>query len=172
LTWNKIQARVAVLGKEIASHYGEKPFIVMGLMNGAIFFMVDLLRQLPADWEILCPTVTSYIGTNSTGKLRGLENLSDEVKGRHVLLVDDILDTGLTLSKVKDRLYELGAVKIDICVLLRKRKKRKERVYARWTGFDIPDHYVIGCGFDYHGKYRGLKDIYIFDPSREKINVS
>lgn len=158
-----MRARIAALGRQIARHYGKRPFVVVGLMNGAIFFLVDLLRELPADWIVLCPTVTSYAGTRSTGRIKGLENLSSEIAGRDVLLVDDILDTGLTLNKVEKRLRQLGARRIEICVLLRKRKRRRAPVKARWIGFDVADHYVVGYGFDLYGRYRGLQDIHVLN---------
>jgi len=163
----EIKKRIRELGRAVTAHYGREPFVVIGLMNGAIFFLVDLLRQLPADWEVFCPTVTSYAGAHSTGKVSGLDTLKRDLKGRRILLVDDILDTGLTLRMVSRRLRELGAAQVDICVLLRKRKRRREAVKARWVGFDVPDLFVIGCGFDFHGRYRGLKDIHVFEPKSD-----
>jgi len=158
-----LQRRVAVLGREIAAHYGREPFVVLGLMNGSLFFLVDLLRRLPAETRVECWRVQSYAGRASSGKLQGLAHCGGDFAGRRVLIVDDILDTGLTLDAVTRRAKELGAKKIDLCVLLRKRRRRTVAVRARWAGFDIADRFVVGYGLDLDGQYRALKSIQALD---------
>lgn len=156
----KIRARVKALGKALARHYNGKDPVFLGVMNGALFFLADLVRATDLDHvEISCIRLASYAGTKSTGKLRGLEALGNSFKGRDVLIVDDILDTGHTLATLAAHLKKLGADDVKICVLLKKRGKQEVAVCADWIGFTIPDHFVIGYGLDFDGKYRGLKQI-------------
>jgi len=167
LTQAQIRARVRQLGKSITSHYKKQPSqdrspIFLGVMNGAVFFLADLLRavDLP-DAGVSCVRLASYKGTQSSGDLRGLETLGDSFAGRHVLIVDDILDTGRTLSALVARLRKLGVVDVKICVLLEKRRRHEVAVRADWIGFKIADEFVIGYGLDYDGRYRGLKQVRI-----------
>jgi len=158
ISQTQIQARVRQLGRVLTKHYrGERP-LFLGVMNGALFFLADLLRAVDLDSEVTCVRLASYTGTESTGKLRGLEAMGDSFKGRHVLIVDDIFDTGLTLSGVIQRLRELGAADVKVCVLLQK-KKGQMPVKVDWIGFKIPDEFVVGYGLDYNGRYRTLKQI-------------
>ena len=160
LTQTQICARVKQLGRSIARHYRGKQPIFLGVMNGALFFLTDLARAIDLDEaEISCVRLASYQGTTSTGKLLGLDTLADSFEGRHVLIVDDILDTGRTLSALVTRLKKLGAADVKICVLLQKRGQQEVSVRAEWIGFTIPDHFVIGYGLDYNGRYRGLKQV-------------
>ncbi len=156
-----IARRVRELGGAIESHYAKRKPVVLGLMDGAIFFLADLLRELPPTYEVRCVPVKSYHGTASTGKIRGLDGIERSFKGREVLIVDDVLDTGLTLASVRERLLKLGAKRVEICVLVSKRKVRDKAVRARWVGFEIDDHFIIGYGLDYDGLYRGLPDVQI-----------
>ena len=165
LTQAQIRARVRQLGKSLTRHYRGKRPIFLGVMNGAIFFLADLVRAVDLDSvEISTIRVASYEGIKSTGKLVGLDALADSFKGRHVLIVDDILDTGHTLSTLAARLKKLGAAEVKICVLLEKRGKLEVPVRADWIGFKIADHFVVGYGLDYDGKYRGLKQVRILTP--------
>lgn len=157
-----IHRRVRELGTEISRHYGKRAPVLLGLMDGALFFLVDLLRELSPDCEVRCVPVKSYRGTASSGEILGLEGIGTDFKGRDVLIVDDVLDTGLTLAAVRQRLRALGARRVDICVMLSKRKVRHRAVRARWVGFEIDDHFVIGYGLDFNGRYRGLKNVQIF----------
>ena len=162
ISQTQIQARVRQLGRVLTKHYrGERP-LFLGVMNGALFFLADLLRAVDLDSEVTCVRLASYTGTESTGKLRGLEAMGDSFKGRHVLIVDDIFDTGLTLSGVIQRLRELGAADVKVCVLLQK-KKGQIPVKVDWIGFKIPDEFVVGYGLDCNGRYRGLKQIRVME---------
>jgi len=138
------------------------------VMNGALFFLTDLVRAVDLDdIEISTIRLSSYAGIQSTGKLLGLEALADSLKGRHVLIVDDILDTGRTLAVLVAKVKKLGAADVKSCVLLEKRGKQVVPIGADWVGFKIADHFVIGYGLDHDGKYRGLKQVCVLEPFDE-----
>lgn len=160
-----IRRRVRELAEEITAHYQGRPVVVLGLMNGALFFLVDLLRLLPESVIVECRTVASYAGPSSTGKIHGLDMLHGNFAGKTVLIVDDILDTGLTLSEVRARLLDMGAKRVDVCVLCRKEGTRKVRVRAKWVGFDIKNEFVVGYGLDFDGVYRTRQEIFVLEPS-------
>jgi hypoxanthine phosphoribosyltransferase len=169
LTQAQIRARVRQLGQSITRHYlrqmpqGQPP-LFLGVMNGALFFLADLLRAVDLEHvEISCVRLASYAGTKSTGKLRGIDALGKSMAGRHVLIVDDILDTGRTLSALAARLKQLGAADVKICVLLEKKRRHEIPIRADWTGFKIADQFVVGYGLDYDGQYRSLKQIRVLD---------
>ena len=168
----QIQARVKELADEIfrateATATKADPVILLGLMNGAIVLLADLLRAMPptAHMEIHCQNLTSYKGTSSTGTIRGLESLPDIFENRHVIIVDDILDTGFTLHNMRDRLLNVGARQVDICVLLDKKVPRTFDIAPQWVGFEIPNLFVIGYGLDLDGAYRSLPDIRVIEGS-------
>jgi len=162
ISQTQIRARVRQLGKTLTKHYkGERP-LFLGIMNGALCFLADLLRAVDLDSEIACVRLASYEGTESTHKLRGLEAMGDTYKDRHVIIVDDIFDTGHTLAAVIQRLKELGAADVKVCVLLQK-KKGQLPVKVDWVGFKIPNEFVVGYGLDYNGRYRGLKQIRVLE---------
>lgn len=169
LSQAKIRARVRQLGAGITRHYRKRlppgqRLCFLGVMNGALFFLADLLRAVDLDdTEISSIRLASYAGAQSTGHLRGLDALEKSFAGRHVLIVDDILDTGRTLSALVARLKKLGAADVKICVLLEKRRPREIPIRADWVGFPIPDQFVIGYGLDYNGRYRTLKQIRVLE---------
>jgi hypoxanthine phosphoribosyltransferase len=165
LSQAEIRARARQLGKSITRHYRGKRPVFLGVMNGALFFLADLLRAVDLETEVSCIRLASYKGVESSGLMRGLHLLDDSLAGRHVLIIDDILDTGLTLSALSRRVKELGAADVKSCVLLEKRRRREISIKADWTGFRIADEFVIGYGLDYDGRYRGLKQIRVLDNS-------
>jgi len=160
-----LRKRVGELARAIEAHYRGKPLVVVALLNGSLFFLVDLLRRLPPETGVECWRVSSYEGTASKGTLKGLDACRGDFRGRHVLLRDDILDTGLTLHAVEAHLRKLGAAKVEICVLLNKRKKRAVAIRPKWSGFAIGNEFVVGYGLDYNGQYRSLKSIRLFNPA-------
>jgi hypoxanthine phosphoribosyltransferase len=166
ISQTQIQARVRQLGRTLTKHYAGKRPLFLGIMNGALFFLADLLRAADLDSEVTCIRLASYVGTESSGKLRGLEAMGDSFKDRHVIIVDDIFDTGLTLTGVIQRLRELGAADVKVCVLLQKQKGQIP-VKVDWIGFKIPDAFVVGYGLDYNGRYRGLKQVRVLDQTSE-----
>ena len=165
LTQTRIRARVRRLGRSISRHYRGKDPLFLGVMNGALFFLGDLLRALELDQvEISCVRLASYTGAQSTGKLRGLDALEKSMAGRSILIVDDVLDTGRTLSALTARLKKLGAADVKICVLLEKKRRHEIPIRADWVGFKIANEFVVGYGLDYNGRYRTLKQIRVLNP--------
>jgi hypoxanthine phosphoribosyltransferase len=162
----RIAARVAEMAGELTRHYAGRRPLFLGVMNGALFFLADLVREVGLDIEISCVRLASYAGTHSTGQVRGLDeaDLHGVVRDREVLIVDDILDTGCTLHALVMRLHALGATDVRICVLLEKERAREMPVNADWAGFRIADEFVVGYGLDYDGRYRQLPEIRVLNP--------
>ena len=152
-----IEKRLDAMALEIERDFPAGPMVVIILLKGALVFAADLLRRVPRPLEIECLNVASYHGgLESSGKVDLLDRHFPEVRGHHVLLLDDILDTGRTLHAVGQRLLEEGAVAVHTAVLLAKDKQRAEEVDADYVGFRIGDEFVVGYGLDYNGKYRNL----------------
>lgn len=153
-----IERRLDVIAERIRADFAnEESLQVVGILKGALVFMADLLRRVPVRLEIECLNVASYHGgTESSGQVDFLDHKLPDVKGRSILLVDDILDTGRTLAAVSEKLYEMGAKEVKTCVLLTKDKERAAEVEADYSAFEIGDEFVVGYGLDYDGKYRNL----------------
>ncbi len=151
-----IERRLDSMAKEIEADFPAGPILVIILLKGALVFAADLLRRIPRELSIECLNVASYQGLESSGTVDFLDRHFPEVKGKHILLLDDILDTGRTLAAVAKRLEEEGAAAVHTGVLLAKDKKRAEEVEADYVGFEIGDEFVVGYGLDYNGKYRNL----------------
>jgi hypoxanthine phosphoribosyltransferase len=160
-----IGKRLDAMACEIERDFPAGPLVVVILLKGALVFAADLLRRVPRVLEIECLNVASYHGgTESTGNVDFLDRHFPEVRGRHVLLLDDILDTGRTLHAVSARLMEEGALVVHTAVLLAKDKPRAEEVRADYVGFTIGDEFVVGYGLDYQGKYRNLPYVGVLKP--------
>ncbi len=152
-----IMKRLDTMAVEIERDFPAGTLVVIILLKGALVFAADLLRRIPRPLEIECLNVASYHGgLESTGNVDFLDRHFPEVKGRHVLLLDDILDTGRTLHAVERRLMGEGATAVHTAVLLAKDKPRAEEVQADYVGFGIGDEFVVGYGLDYQGRYRNL----------------
>ena len=152
-----IEKRLDSMALEIQKDFPDETILVIILLKGALVFAADLLRRVPRVLEIECLNVASYHdGLKSSGKVDFLDRHFPKVKGRHVLLLDDILDTGRTLHAVERRLMEEGAVVVHTAVLLAKDKKRAAGARVDYVGFEIGDEFVVGYGLDYRGKYRNL----------------
>ncbi len=161
-----IEKRLDAMAQEIEKDFPEGPLVVVILLKGALVFAADLLRRVPRVLEIECLNVASYhSGTESSGTVDFLDRHFPEVKGRHVLLLDDILDTGRTLHAVRQRLIEEGSLAVHTAVLLAKDKQRAEEVEADYIGFTIGDEFVVGYGLDYDGRYRNLPYVGVLKPS-------
>ncbi len=154
----KIKERVSQLGKNISEHYQDSENLVMvGLLRGSFVFMADLARAITVNHCVDFMTASSY-GNNmeSSRDVHILKDLDDNIEGKDVLLVEDIIDTGNTLSKVMQILNLRGPNSIQICTLLDKPSHREKQVNVKWVGFEIPDEFVVGVGIDYAQKYRHL----------------
>ncbi len=153
-----IQARVAQMAAEIERDCAGRPLTVVALMDGALFFVADLLRHLSVPVRIHTLSVSSYHGgTTSTGRVQLAQKLPFDLAAHHVLLIDDILDTGLTLATVQERLREqCQPDTLRTAVLLDKRRPREREVHVDYVGFEIADEFVVGYGMDYNGHYRNL----------------
>jgi hypoxanthine phosphoribosyltransferase len=153
-----IAERLDALAEEITVRFRGSPLTVVPVLHGSIFFVADLLRRVPLPLAIDSLTVSSYGGgKTSSGIVSFDQHTLPEVRNRHVLIVDDILDTGLTLASIRDRLLTEGnPLSITSCVLLRKKKVRVAAVDADLVGFDIADEFVVGYGLDYREEYRNL----------------
>ncbi|MBB5352194.1 hypoxanthine phosphoribosyltransferase [Haloferula luteola] len=160
-----IDKRLDVLAKRIESDFPGEVIQVVVLLKGALVFAADLTRRIPRMLEIECINVASYHGgMESSGQVNFLDHKLPEVKGRQVLVLDDILDTGLTLRAVVDRLKLEGAAQVKTAVLLAKDKERNAEVEADYVGFVIGDEFVIGYGLDYQGRYRNLPYVGTLSP--------
>ena len=149
--------RLDKLAEKILVDFEGEEILVVGILTGALVFMADLLRRMPVKLQIETLSVASYHGgTESSGVVEFLDAKLPTVKGRQVLLVDDILDTGRTLKAVKERLVEMGASSVKTAVLLAKDKERAEEVAADYVAFEMGDEFVVGYGLDYEGRYRNL----------------
>jgi len=161
-----LQARVTDLARVISSEYRGKDLILLGILRGAIMFMADLTRQLAMPLELDFMAVSSYgNSTESSGVVRILKDLDEPIDKKHVLVVEDILDTGLTLGYLIENLKRRNPSSLAICTLLDKQKARDQSVEPKFTGFHIPDRFVVGYGLDYAQKYRNLPYIGVLKPS-------
>jgi len=152
-----IQKRLDVLADKVMVDFEGKPMVVVALLKGAVLFMADLMRRIPLPMEFECLNVSSYHGgTTSSGNVEFLDVVQPDLKGKYVLLLDDILDTGQTLEAVTKKLLEQGAEGVKTCVLLTKDIPRDAVKEADYTGFVIGDEFVVGYGLDYKGRYRNL----------------
>jgi len=162
-----IGRRLDVIADRIRADFSDQDHLqVVAILKGALVFMADLLRRVPLKLEIECLNVASYHGgTESSGVVDFLDTKMPEFKGRSVLLLDDILDTGRTLEAVSAKLLELGAAEVKTCVLLTKEKERAADIQANYSAFEIGDEFVVGYGLDYDGKYRNLPYVGVLKPS-------
>jgi hypoxanthine phosphoribosyltransferase len=151
-----ILSRLDELAHEITTDYRGKDLTVIAILNGSFVFMADLLRRIPLPLQVDCLGVSSYHGTQTTGQVNFRQSTVADFRNRHVLLLDDILDSGHTLHAIRDRLGSGGALSIRTCVLLRKNVDRAREVDADFVAFDIPNEFVVGYGLDYNENYRNL----------------
>ena len=159
---NKIQA----LGEQIARDYAGEEILVVGILKGAVIFMADLVRQIDLRLQLDFMEVSSYgASAVSSGEVRILKDLSYSIEGKNVLIVEDIIDTGLTLSYISGILQKRQPKSLKICCLLDKPSRRKSTIKPDYIGFEIEDHFVVGWGLDYAGFYRNYPAICILNPT-------
>jgi hypoxanthine phosphoribosyltransferase len=161
-----LQARIAELGRIVSEEYRGTDLILLGILRGAVMFMADLARHLAMPLELDFIAISSYgNSTESTGVVRILKDLDEPIEAKHVLIVEDILDTGLTLGYLMENLKRRNPASLAICTLLDKQKARDQIVKPRYTGFQIPDRFVVGYGLDFAQKYRNLPYVGVLRPS-------
>ncbi|HAY42835.1 MAG TPA: hypoxanthine phosphoribosyltransferase [Micrococcaceae bacterium] len=156
-TKEEIQARIEELAAQIDTDYEGRDILVVGVLKGAVMVMADLVRALKSHLSMDWMAVSSYgSGTQSSGVVRILKDLDTDLMGKHVLIVEDIIDSGLTLSWLKANLESRGPASVEICTLLRKPEAAKVEIDVKYVGMDIPNEFVVGYGLDYAEKYRNL----------------
>jgi hypoxanthine phosphoribosyltransferase len=153
----ELQARVAQLGGEISRDYAGRPLLLVGVLKGAVFFLSDLMRFIEIPVEVDFMAVASYgSATDSSGVVRILKDLDVVIEGRDVLIVEDIVDSGLTLQYLLRNLRARDPASLEVCALLTKPERRQVELAPRYVGFEIPNRFVIGYGLDYAERYRNL----------------
>jgi hypoxanthine phosphoribosyltransferase len=167
ITGEQIEEKVCELGERITQDYAGERLLLVGVLRGAVVVMGDLMRCIDLPCEIDFMDISSYgSGTSSSGVVRILKDLEEDITGRHVLIVEDIIDTGLTLSYLRRSLLTRGPASLEICALVTKPSRRRVELDVKYLGFEVPDEFVVGYGLDYAGAYRNLPDICVL---REEV---
>jgi hypoxanthine phosphoribosyltransferase len=162
-----LSRRVAELGEELSRDYAGRDVLLVGVLKGAVFFMADLVREITIPCEIDFMAVSSYgSGTDSSGVVRILKDLDANIEGRHVVIVEDIVDSGLTLSYLVRNLEARQPASLEVCALLTKPERRKADIECRYVGFEIPNRFVIGYGLDYGERFRSLPYVAALDETK------
>ncbi|MCB0870465.1 MAG: hypoxanthine phosphoribosyltransferase [Solirubrobacterales bacterium] len=155
-----LQAKVSELGHQISRDYQGRDLVMVGVLRGAVVFIADLLRNLSVSCEIDFMAVSSYGSSrDSSGVVRILKDLDDSIEGRDVLIVEDIVDSGLTLNYLMRNLQARDPASLEVCALLTKPERRRVEVPIRYTGFEIPNEFVVGYGLDFAQRYRNLDHV-------------
>jgi hypoxanthine phosphoribosyltransferase len=162
---DRLQERIVELGEEISANYAGRDLLLVGVLKGAVFFMADLMRRLTVPCEIDFMAISSYgESTDSSGVVRILKDLDLSIEGRHVLIVEDIIDSGLTLSYLVRTLQAREPASLEVCALMTKPARREIDVEVRYVGFEIPNRFVIGYGLDFAERYRNLPYVAVLHP--------
>lgn len=165
ITEEQIRERVIAIGKQITEDYKGEEVVLVGIMKGAVVFYADLVRALDLSVKMDFMAISSYgASTKSSGVVRIIKDLDKEIMNKHVIIVEDIVDSGLTLSFLKDNLEKRGTKSLKICVLLDKPERRKAAIEVDYRGFVIPDEFAVGYGLDYAERYRNLPYIGVLKP--------
>ncbi len=155
---DELKQRVRDLGEAVTAEYADRDLLLIGVLKGAVFFLADLMRQIPGTCEVDFMAVASYgSATDSSGVVRILKDLDASIEGRHVLIVEDIVDSGLTLQYLLRNLGARDPASLEVCALLTKPERRKAEVPIKYTGFEIPNRFAIGYGLDHGQRYRNLR---------------
>ncbi|MFT4214381.1 MAG: hypoxanthine phosphoribosyltransferase [Microbacterium sp.] len=165
VTEEQIHARLGELARQVEEDYADKDLLLVGVLKGAVMVMSDFARALSRELKMDWMAVSSYgAGTQSSGVVQILKDLDSDLTGRHVLIVEDIIDSGLTLSWLLENFASRGAASIEVLALLRKPDAVKVEIDCRYLGFDIPNDFVVGYGLDYADHYRNLRDVAVLAP--------
>ncbi len=162
LTVEQIQRRVRELAIKISSDFNGKEILAVGILKGAFMFFPDIVRHINVPMKIDFLIASSYLKSQSSGEINIFADLREDITGRDVLLVEDIVDTGLTLKYIHDMLLARNPASLSICTFLDKKSRRKADLKLDYVGFEIPDTYVVGYGLDFDGRFRNLPYISIF----------
>lgn len=161
----EIRERVAEMGAQITADYEGKDLLLVGILKGSVVFMADLMRQIKTPLQIDFCSVSSYgLGTETGGEIKIRKDLDADIKGRHVLIVEDIIDTGVTLFHLQKLLADRGAASVEIATLLSKPSRRIKNIPVKYIGFIIPDEFVVGYGLDFAENYRMLPYVGVLHP--------
>lgn len=153
---NKIKNKVDEIARQINKDYKNKKLVVVAILSGSVVFFSDIIRKLNVDFEIDFIRVSSYKGKNSSGKINFLCDTVTGISGKDILLIEDVCDTGRTLSYIKELFIKRKANSVKVCTLINKKTKRDKEIQIDYFGFNIENKFVVGYGLDYDGKYRGL----------------
>jgi hypoxanthine phosphoribosyltransferase len=165
LSEEEIQAKLAELARQIEADYEGRDLLLIAVLKGAVMVMADLARELKRPVDVDFMAVSSYgASTHSSGVVRIVKDLDISLEGRHVLIVEDIIDSGLTLHWLKQNLESRNPASLEVCALLRKPEALKVDVNPKYIGFDIPNEFVVGYGLDYAERYRNLRSIAVLAP--------
>ncbi len=165
VTEEQIHAKLDELAREVERDYEGRDLLLVGVLKGAVMVMADFARRLERDVTMDWMAVSSYgAGTKSSGVVQIRKDLDTDLTGKHVLIVEDIIDSGLTLSWLLENFAARGAASIEILALLRKPEAAKVEIHSRYVGFDIPTEFVVGYGLDYDERYRNLRDVAVLAP--------
>ncbi len=159
-----IQQRVIELGEQISADYGDRPVVLVGVLKGSFMFMADLVRRITCPVRLEFIGTKSYNGASSSGEVQLTKDLDKPVQGEDVLLVEDIVDTGLTLNYLQHMLAQRGPLSVRTVAFLDKPSRRRIEVQADYVGFEIEDRFVVGYGLDFDQKYRNLSDLCVLVP--------
>ena len=161
---SSIQRKVRLLADQLNLDYQDKTPVFLPILNGSFMFASDLLKEIEIPCRVSFVKLSSYVGTASSGQIKSLIGLEESLFNQHIIIVEDIIDTGLTLARLVEELKNLGAKSVEVVALLRKQPAREKEVSARYIGFEIENEFVLGYGLDYDGLGRNLKDIYQAKP--------
>ena len=166
LTENEVNARIKAIGEQISRDYEGKDLLLVSILKGSVVFMADIMRAIKIPSAIDFMVVSSYGGANTTttGLVKIIKDLDSDLSGKDVLIVEDILDTGVTLSKLVPMLKMRRPNSVKICAILDKPERRKADIHADYLGFQVPDEFVVGYGLDYDEKYRNLPYVGVLKP--------
>ncbi len=165
----EIEAKVREIGALISEDYEGEKLLLVGILRGAVVVLADLIRSIELPCELDFMDLSSYgTGTTSSGVVRILKDLEEDITGRHVLIVEDIIDTGLTLSYLRRTLLARKPASLEMFSLLSKPSRRRVDLEVRYVGFEVPDVFVVGYGIDYAGAYRNLPDIHALKPQEDE----
>ena len=172
LTEEQIKTRIAELGKELTADYAGKDPIIVGVLKGVVVFYADMIREIKTHCEMDFMWISSYAGTNSTGKMEVKRDIASDIKGRHVLILEDIYDTGNSLDFTYRHLLTREPASLKICTLLDKPERRRPGITLKpdYVGFTIPNAFVVGYGLDYNEHYRNLPYVCVLKPEAYGIS--